>query len=150
MAVHAHQLWMAPYAQLAQKSAAHRPLTILDQHNAVYMIFRRLAQSERNPAKRYVAELEAKKLVKYEVETCSHFDRVVWVTQDDFNAVASQASQPGQVKNDGIVPICVDALAQPVLDRPDAARRVTFLGGLHYPPKSASQTRVEQPTLQGG
>src|SRR5262249_23927302 len=55
--VHADQLWMAPYALAARKLAAQRsrpPRLVLDQHNAVYLIPRRLAESTRSPLRRVV------------------------------------------------------------------------------------------------
>lgn len=135
-AVHADQLWMAPYAEYACSLARRKPLRVLDQHNAVFMIFQRLAQSERNPIKRILARLEAHKLARYEADLCARFERVVWVTQEDYAAVAAEAA-PGQaVVNCGVVPICIDPDEQPVVERKLPAPRVTFLGGLHYPPNA--------------
>jgi hypothetical protein len=52
-AVHGDQLWMAPYQQyvcdLTRQAGGAPPRRVLDQHNAVYMIFNRLADGERNP-----------------------------------------------------------------------------------------------------
>lgn len=135
-AVHADQLWMAPYALRvrAQASAGASPRTIMDQHNAVYMILRRLAEAERNPVKRRLMQHEADKLASFEVATCAAFDRVTWVTQEDHAAVQAVAGTP--VRNDGVLPICGSPEdAPPIARRPDA-RRVTFLGGLHYPPNA--------------
>lgn len=136
-AVHADQLWMAPYAQHVQrKLAPRRVLTVLDQHNAVYMIFQRLAQSERNPAKRALAQLEARKLARFEADVCSTFDRVAWVTAEDLAAVRAVA-RPGQsIVDSGVIPICVSPSDAPPIVRTPTARRVTFLGGLHYPPNA--------------
>ncbi|MBK8050407.1 MAG: glycosyltransferase [Anaerolineales bacterium] len=133
--VHADQLWMAPYAQFVQ-SRRSAPLVraVLDQHNAVYMIFQRLAESERNPVKRALAQLEAHKLAAYERRVCAEFDRVAWVTQEDYDFVAQGASPA--VRNDGVIPICVDTASTPPLKRNPAGKRVTFLGGLHYPPNA--------------
>lgn len=134
-AVHADQLWMAPYALWAKQQAnGAQPLTVLDQHNAVFMIPKRIAESEANPLKRIVLNLEARKLLGYEVTACRQFDRVAWVTQEDFVAVQQQASVP--MPNDGVIPICGDPeTVAPVVRRP-GGRRVTFLGGLHYPPNA--------------
>jgi polysaccharide biosynthesis protein PslH len=135
-AVHADQLWMAPYALKVQKASATPLRTVLDQHNAVFMIFQRLAEGERNPARRAVAALEAKKLARYEVDICTAFDHVVWVTCEDLAAVQRVAPTPGAVKNDGVIPICVDPQTQTMLTRVAVPQRVTFLGGLHYPPNA--------------
>ncbi len=135
-AVHADQLWMAPYAQRVRAHSAdgQKPLTVMDQHNAVYMILRRLAEAERNPAKRLLLLHEADKLASFEVATCQAFDHVAWVTQEDHDAVQAVAGAP--VRNDGVLPICGSPADTPPIARQPNARRVTFLGGLHYPPNA--------------
>jgi glycosyltransferase involved in cell wall biosynthesis len=136
-AVHADQLWMAPYALRAKEMAAHRPLAVMDQHNAVYRIFERLHESAANPLMKSLLRLEAHKLARFEVDICRRFDHVTWVTQEDYEAVQRKApaSAPG-TPNSGVIPICVDTnLSARLVQRPNA-RRVTFLGGLHYPPNA--------------
>jgi len=137
-AIHADQLWMAPYALRAQNLATPnaQPLVVLDQHNAVYMIPQRLASAERNPLKRAVLGLEAHKLARYEVETCRRFDHVAWVTSEDYAAVQGQAGCDRPIPNAGVIPICGDPESIPAVQRCPDARRVTFLGGLHYPPNA--------------
>jgi polysaccharide biosynthesis protein PslH len=135
-AIHADQLWMAPYALWARHQAnGSHPRLMLDQHNAVYMIPQRMAQGETNPLKRLVLKLEANKLVDYEVATCRCFDHVAWVTREDYVAVQSH-SRGVTVPNSGVIPICGDPGAQPMIVRQPTARRVTFVGGLHYPPNA--------------
>lgn len=135
-AVHADQLWMAPYVEYAHSLAQRKPLRVLDQHNAVFMIFRRLAQGERNGIKRQIMRLESHKLARYEAELCARLDRVAWVTREDYEAVAAAAASGQPVVNSGIIPICIDVVDEPVIERKQPARRVTFLGGLHYPPNA--------------
>jgi glycosyltransferase involved in cell wall biosynthesis len=138
-AVHADQLWMAPYALRFQKAQAerHRPISVMDQHNAVYMIPQRMADAERNPVKRMLMRLEAHKLAMFEVQTCHALDHVAWVTQEDYDAVQAVAARTGvQIPNDGVLPICGDpGGVEPIVRKP-SSRRVTFLGGLHYPPNA--------------
>lgn len=135
--IHADQLWMAPYALWASRHAqGPRPRLILDQHNAVYRIPQRLAQTETNPVKRLLMHLEARKVARYEQTICRQFDQVVWVTQADCQAV--QALTPTAVAPTAqatIIPICVDPAEAPIQRQPQA-RRVTFIGGLHYPPNA--------------
>ncbi len=151
-AVHADQLWMAPYALHARTAVATKsndqsaptpsaptpsaPTLVLDQHNAVYMIPQRLAMTEGNPLKRLLLDLEARKLADYEVQTCRQFDHVAWVTQEDYAAVQSQVTVGPAIPQDGVIPICADPETEPVIVRKAGARRVTFLGGLHYPPNA--------------
>jgi glycosyltransferase involved in cell wall biosynthesis len=140
--VHADQLWMAPFALQAadsqQQRTGRRPRTVLDQHNACYRIFERLAAGEGNPIKRLLLANEAQKLAREEVALCARFDRVVWVTQEDAQAVAGRAAAlhapPPPVS--AVIPICADPEAEPALTLDSHARRVTFLGGLHYPPNA--------------
>jgi glycosyltransferase involved in cell wall biosynthesis len=153
--IHADQLWMAPYALLSRnpqsfdcpfgsaqgmaqdRSAIRNLQLVLDQHNAVYMVPARLAEGERNPVRRALLALEARKMARYEVETCRKFDRVVWVTRQDHEAVQRQVSDSGlQVPNSAVIPICGDPQTTPVVTRKANARRITFVGGLHYPPNA--------------
>ena len=135
-AVHADQLWMAPYALLLHKWQKEPLQLVLDQHNAVFMIPERMAGDDPNPLKRLLLALEAKKLARYEVEICRRFDHVTWVTKEDYIAVTNQANGFGPMPNDGIIPICGDVVGEPPVRRSSKANRLTFIGGLHYPPNS--------------
>ena len=138
-AVHSDQLWMAPYALTAAEmgDTLQRPLTVLDQHNAVYLIPERLAEGEGNPAKRALLAIEARKMARFEVETCARFDRVAWVTEEDFEAVDERAIEAGtRAPKSAVIPICTDPAMEAPVDRRADSRRVTFLGGLHYPPNA--------------
>ena len=147
--IHADQLWMAPYALQAQAPAAggRRPALILDQHNAVHLIPRRLAQGEGHPVKRLLLEREARVMARYEVAACRRFDTVVWVTEEDRRAVAAAADSVSRSPHSAlgvrhsafagpVIPICGDAQATAVIPRCPGGRRVTFLGGLHWPPNA--------------
>lgn len=135
-AIHADQLWMAPYAKLA-RTLQHQPTQlVLDQHNAVFMIPERMAGEGSNLLKRQLLALEARKLARYEAATCHDFDHVTWVTAEDYAAVRAQANGHGAPPNDGIIPICSDVAETPPIVRKAQARRLTFVGGLHYPPNA--------------
>jgi glycosyltransferase involved in cell wall biosynthesis len=96
-----------------------------------------MAAETRNPLKRRLLQLESQKLARFEVETCRQFDHVLWVTEEDYRAVTSQAAcTRSPVPNSGVIPICVDVEAESTLQPRSGARRVTFLGGLHYPPNA--------------
>lgn len=128
--VHADQLWMAQYA-LAAKAASAQTKLILDQHNAVHLIPRRLADEASSPLKKSFLAREARAMAAYETEVCQRFDHVVWVTAEDRQAVAGAADVPSSV-----IPICTDtSMARPIRPAP-TRRRVTFLGGLHWPPNA--------------
>ncbi|MFZ0547950.1 MAG: glycosyltransferase family 4 protein [Candidatus Promineifilaceae bacterium] len=133
-AVHADQLWMAQYAlSLTENSpSANHPMRVLDQHNAVFLIPQRLAAASGNPISRALLNLEEKKMAAYEKRVCQQFDHVAWVTDDDRAALAQGN---GRIKGTTI-PICIDPDAHPPLQRKPGAKRVTFMGGLHWPPNS--------------
>jgi len=136
-AIHVDQLWMAQYALIAAQSAVSRPKLILDQHNAVHLIPQRLVDGERNPVKQRLMAREARLLTRYEAEICRRFDHVVWVTEEDRLAVAalSKANTNGQMPST-VIPICADpAQIEPVIAAPNK-NRITFLGGLHWPPNA--------------
>jgi len=160
-AIHADQLWMAPYAL---NTHSPNPQLILDQHNAVFQIPRRLAANERNPFKRLILAREAHLLARYETRIIQQFHHVVWVTKQDRDAVNSsyQSSAIGHQSananrpntqypisttqyslpntqypiSNPIIPICIDPDVHPPLPRHPNPRRVTFLGGMHWPPNA--------------
>jgi glycosyltransferase involved in cell wall biosynthesis len=141
-AVHADQLWMAPYALLAQEApSVGRPFLVLDQHNAVFQVPRRLTEHEPNGVKRALLALEVQKLKRFEARICRRFDHVVWVSEEDRGAVDAVTPQSTASLRDHrrstVIPICVDPDEQPVVPRRADAHRVTFLGGLHWPPNAA-------------
>jgi glycosyltransferase involved in cell wall biosynthesis len=136
--IHADQLWMAQYAVAARRMAAVAPpKLILDQHNAVHLIPKRLAEAEQNPLKRFVLTREARMMADYEVKICQQFDQVVWVTAEDHRVVGALseviASQPAYST---IIPICADPDGIELVTPIGAPWRITFLGGLHWPPNA--------------
>ena len=134
-AIHADQLWMAPYALAGKEAAApQQPKLVLDQHNAVYLIPQRLAESSRTVFANWFLRREAHLMRDYELETVRKFDDVVWVTAEDRAAVGlPEVGSPQQ----HIIPICVDPEGTPPIHRASQPHRVTFLGGLHWPPNAA-------------
>lgn len=131
-AVHADQLWMAAYAK-----GLPVPLKVLDQHNAVHLIFRRLAEGEGHPLKRWLWRREARLLASYEAAQLAAFDHTLFVSQEDRAAIAAVA-HPAERRlldqRSAVLPICVDTAALPPLAVDPAAQRVTFLGTLFWPP----------------
>jgi polysaccharide biosynthesis protein PslH len=128
-AVHADQLWMATYAA----ACSTVPLKVLDQHNAVFRVPERLAEHQANPLLRAAMRREASKLERFEQGMLDRFDRVVWVNDDDRRAVRDRNGHPGAC--DEVIPIAVDPAAHPAIERVRPFR-VTFLGGVHWPPNA--------------
>ncbi len=137
-AIHADQLWMAPYALAAQAHAAQRgrrPLSVLDQHNAVYLIPQRMAEAAGSPLMRAGLRREAALMARYEAATCRAFDHVVTVTDADREALLGL--YPGQRPTPPtVIPICVDPEGVGPAAQPAAGCRVLFLGGMHWPPNA--------------
>jgi glycosyltransferase involved in cell wall biosynthesis len=127
---------MARYGQVA-KSLSPASKLLIDKHNAVYLIPRRLAESETNPLKKIILNRESKLLTRFEVNVCRHADYVVWVTEEDRQAVlaAADPAYPLKMKST-VIPICADPAGQEVVSGTTGKCRVTFLGGLHWPPNA--------------
>jgi len=134
--IHADQLWMAQYAMAAREASRQsNTRLVLDNHNAVFQIPRRLARSEQNPLKRVLLNLEARKMMTYEAGTCQRFDHVVWVSREDQKALWDSAQRSNGTK-EKVIPICVDPRGRELSGTKPNSRRITFLGGLHWPPNS--------------
>lgn len=149
-AIHSDQLWMAPYALKAQAEAlknGYHPRLILDQHNAVHMIPKRMAEASGNIFLKTWLRRESSLMAEFEQQTCRQFDQVVWVTQDDLNAVISLQSREVKAnqkasfhkalsENNSIIPICVDyAATVPTYPVPETSE-ILFVGGMHWPPNA--------------
>lgn len=133
--IHADQLWMAQYA-LAAKAMQPSARLVIDKHNAVYHIPQRLANEEKNPLKRLFLAREAQLMTKFEPETCQEFDYSVWVTDVDRQAVLPQSAQLNSHSASMVIPICANPGQVAPVERNPNGRRITFLGGLHWPPNA--------------
>jgi polysaccharide biosynthesis protein PslH len=130
-AIHSDQLAMVEYALLARDTApGRRPAVVLDQHNAVFHIPQRLGASERNPLKKCILNLEARKLFRYEKTMCRTADAVVWVSREDQTALGLAQTDIAQA----VIPIAVDTGGRKPVVRNRKPRRITFLGSLQWPP----------------
>jgi len=138
-AIHADQLWMAPYA-LAGRARAERqggrPRLILDQHNAVYLIPRRLAAQARNPIARLGYRRESALMEAYEAHTCLAFDRVVTVTDEDRRYLMQLYPNGRQPYFSAAIPICLEVEPMPVVHSSPDAAEILFIGGMHWPPNA--------------
>ncbi|MDT8307195.1 MAG: glycosyltransferase family 4 protein [Anaerolineae bacterium] len=139
--VHADQTAMAQYALHASDQSAaqgHRPRTLLDQHNAMYLLVARQAAFERGPA-RLIWRREARLFRSYELGLLRDFDHILWVTEDDLEAAARLAVAEGDNvafdrAKQTVVPICVDPQGvEAVVPAADAAE-IVHLGTMFWPP----------------
>ena len=138
-AVHADQTSMAQYGLLAKKAhpPGKRPFTILDQHNAMYLLVARQAQHERSFLQRRLWQREARAFRKYEKQLCRAYDRILTVTGEDKTALLNLFSvQESRRINARMtpLPICVEPQTQPILPREDQTPQILYLGTMFWPP----------------
>ena len=122
--VHADQLNMAQFAERLKLPK------LLDQHNAVWTIFIRMMHNEHGP-KRALLEREWRLLRRYEGRVCAAFDAVTTVSYEDRRALEEAIGAPRPMP---VIPIAIDAQAQPVVPREPMARDVLSMATMMWPP----------------
>ena len=137
--VHADQTSMAQYALYARAQAQRRPKALLDAHNALYRIPKRLAGQERNPFKRALYRREAQALARYESDVYRRFDHVVFVADQDRQVLQERIADLQYPISDlqsqfTTIPICVDPEEQPLVQRVPHPYAITHLGTMFWPP----------------
>lgn len=138
--VHADQLSMSGYGRQAAQTAADgvRPRTLLDEHNAIYLLAQRIAVTETRPVRHVLTVREARAFRRYEREMCRRYDAVLTVTAEDREHLLALL-QPEEVEaarhKFRVVPICVDTEEKrPVLRTGDARPTILHLGTMFWPP----------------
>lgn len=124
--VHADQLNMAQYADRVPSGAK-----LLDAHNALWLLYRRLAGTMRPGPARLLLERDWRLLRAYEGEVYRRFDAVLAVSGEDRRALEEAAGAPLDVT---VVPIAVDAGETPPVERRPGAPHVLHLGTMYWPP----------------
>jgi glycosyltransferase involved in cell wall biosynthesis len=139
-AVHADQTSMAQYALFARAAArlpgSRPPGTVLDQHNALYLLVERQSTYESWPW-RMVWKREARALAAYERGLLREFDQVVTVTDEDKVALlslAAEAERHDLAAKISPIPICVDSEGQPPVPRMAGGAQIIHLGTMFWPP----------------
>lgn len=142
-AVHTDQLWMSQYAVRA-RALAPGARTILDEHNACYQIFQRLAGGETNPLKRLLFEREWRALRAYEANTCRQFDEITTVTEEDRQILVGlmegktvrggTATAATHSRRMTAIPICVDCQSVAPVTPRGGAVDVLHLGTMFWLP----------------
>ncbi|MCX6032007.1 MAG: glycosyltransferase family 4 protein [Chloroflexi bacterium] len=130
------------------------PRTVLDEHNAIYMLSRRMAAEEPHLLRRLVMAREARAFARYEAAICRAYDAVLTVTEEDrSHLLALQKSgvrEQGAATNNQqpatdnlqsaitVIPICVDPEAvQPICNLQSAIcnhKSILHLGTMFWPP----------------
>ncbi len=123
---HADQLNMAQYA-----ARVPGPFKILDAHNALWMLYKRLGETMPAGPRRWIFEREWKLLKEYEGRICRQFDAVLAVSDEDRATLEEAAGQRLDVQ---VIPIAIDTdEARPVARRPQA-RHILHIGTMYWPP----------------
>lgn len=141
-AIHADQLSMAGYGQMAaQLSTPHRPATVLDEHNAIYLLARRMARLETNRLRQAITAREARAFARYEATMCRAYDAVLTVTDEDREHLLALFPPDELERLTGkfsAVPICVDPQqVSPVAHTDGGEPTVLHLGTMFWPPNVA-------------
>lgn len=132
---HADQLNMAQYA--ARVAGARR---VLDAHNALWLLYKRLAETMGAGLRKLLLDRDWKLLKRYEGRVCREFDGVLAVSREDKAALLEAVAEAnGQAKDEDaakmvVIPIAVDAdEVQPVQRHPDADH-ILHIGTMYWPP----------------
>lgn len=126
--VHADQLNMAQYA-----IAAPVPKKILDAHNALWLLYHRLARTTHSLVSRLVFGRDARLLRKYEGEVGNLFDRVLAVSDEDRDALVDVGVSPERIQ---VIPIAIDCESTRPIRRSLQAENIVHMGTMFWPPNS--------------
>lgn len=123
---HADQLNMAQYA--ARVPGA---LKILDAHNALWLLYKRLAATMNAGPKKWLLERDWRLLKAYEGRQVRNFQAVLAVSDEDKTALLEAAGQPRDI---AVIPIAVDVDEIPVVNRAPWAAHLLHIGTMYWPP----------------
>lgn len=124
--VHADQLNMAQYAERVPNARK-----VLDDHNALWLLYKRMARTTRFGAKKYLFERDWRKLWNYEGQICRSFDAVTAVSEEDKMALGEAA---GSIYNISVTPIAVDTQEVRPIERNPGADHILHIGTMFWPP----------------
>jgi glycosyltransferase involved in cell wall biosynthesis len=124
--IQADQLNMAQYALPLPAKAK-----ILDAHNAVWLLYRRLARTTPSIGMALFLEREWRLLKRYEGGMCRKFDAVLAVSEADKAALQEASGGKGNLR---VAPIAVDPDAIPLVQRDPQADHILHIGTMFWPP----------------
>ncbi len=137
--IHADQTSMAYYGMFARDLhiTTQKPLLVLDQHNALYLVVQRQARFEGNLVLQALWRREAHLLSGYEADLLEQYDHILTVTREDKAALLRLPSEDQARAYDQkitVVPICVDPNNQPMIHLRADAPKIIHLGTMFWPP----------------
>jgi glycosyltransferase involved in cell wall biosynthesis len=112
---------------------------ILDEHNAVWQVFERLAKGASNPFKRWFLGREARLIRTLEAQACQRAQAVLAVSEQDRLALATITGRAVPIE---VVPITVDALrfTSALQMRDPQPNRLLTIGTMFWMPNSEGVT----------
>jgi len=124
--VHADQLNMAQYAL-----AARQARRVVDEHNALWMLYQRMAGTMPQGPRKWLLERDWRLLQTYEGRICRDFDAVLTVSDVDKNALEKVA---GELPEAYVIPIAVDTDEVAPVKRSPRANHIVHVGTMYWPP----------------
>ena len=124
--IHADQLNMAQYAAVATRGRL-----VIDEHNALWMLYRRMASTMSQGPRKWLLERDWRMMRKYEGQICRNFDAVLTVSEVDKQALEEVS---GQMKASYVIPIAVDTDEVSLVKRSCNANRIVHVGTMFWPP----------------
>lgn len=124
---HADQLNMGQYAL---RVAGARKL--LDLHNALWLLYKRLAETMPSGPRRWLLNRDWRLLKTYEGRLCGEFDAVMAVSEED--KIALQDAMGGRAKPIKVIPITVDGDEVAEVRRAPDAGNILHIGTMYWPP----------------
>jgi polysaccharide biosynthesis protein PslH len=130
--VHADQLNMGQYALCFKNSRK-----ILDLHNALWLLYKRLAETlpASQPIK-YVLLRDWRLLKQYEGQMCRDFDAVTAVSHEDKQALIEAGARADLT----VIPIAIDTDEQAQITRQPSLPHIIHIGTMYWPPNSEGIT----------
>jgi polysaccharide biosynthesis protein PslH len=129
--VHADQLNMAQYAM--RVPGARR---ILDAHNALWLLYRRLWQTMPTGPKKWLLGRDWRLLKHYEGQVLHRFNATLAVSEEDKSALqeAAQSVENMGPANITVIPITVDTDEFAPVQRLPKAEHILHMGTMYWPP----------------
>lgn len=124
--VHADQLNMAQYAE-----HAHGSMKVVDTHNALWLLYQRMAETMDFGLKKLLFERDWRLLRRYEAKVCRSFDQVLAVSDEDRFALHEVCGEDVDIQ---VMPIAVDTDEFKVIHRDHIARRIVHVGTMFWQP----------------
>lgn len=124
--VHADQLNMAQFALRVPGV-----FKVLDAHNALWLLYKRLAATMKPGPKKWLLERDWRLLKRYEGKMVREFDAVLAVTEED-KAVLREAA--GVDREITVIPIAMDTEEVRPVARWSEANHILHIGTMYWPP----------------